>query len=379
MKIGPDAAGPVAPARLPGWRRRPVQTPRQSAARSSIMLATVIWEEGPKFCCSRTSVSLVLSAVIARRAPMRVTPLHSTPFLAAGLYAGRTRPGRAAQAMWRWAPRAPRLDGPAPVSRPWLDWASRSGRRPSDRRAPDRPGGGLSHRSPAGRHGPVRHAHRLAAWGWRLGVFDTADDAVNFREAVFGLFALGLAAPGPAPSWPSAPGRSRSPSIQPWRQADLLAVDPLAVRPAPHRVLALPSAPAWQRCGPAPSPTAARASTAACADPAANPALARAALEGRAAGAATAISPTPSPSRLAGAAIADVPGVLCAPQVFRRRPGRTQRRRRRLRLAGGAPAELEDWQSHPGALAGRRPAPWPGAAWAERRARHPRAPGSRRF
>ncbi|MGI8840537.1 MAG: ribonucleotide reductase [Caulobacteraceae bacterium] len=79
----------------------------------------------------------------------------------------------------------------------WLSWA--------DDLASDYPRGDLPPALAAGASldpllggGPDRHAHRLAAWGWALRLFDTADDAETFRRDLFALLARGFVSPGPS-------------------------------------------------------------------------------------------------------------------------------------------------------------------------------------
>ena len=128
-----------------------------------------------------------------------------------------------------------------------------------------------------------RWAHRLGAWGRELGLFETADDAETFTDELWASLLLGLAAPcaiqnTPAPACLSLsePGAARS-------LADLSAArrgERLAGRATEALSDALKAvADAVDRCeGP----------REACTDPAANPALARAALIARRCGASDA-------------------------------------------------------------------------------------------
>ncbi|MNH49529.1 Vitamin B12-dependent ribonucleotide reductase [compost metagenome] len=129
-----------------------------------------------------------------------------------------------------------------------------------------------------------RWAHRLGAWGRDLGLFDNADEAEIFADELWASLLLGLAAPETEPTTPavpiclsfSEPGAAR-------RLADLTAArrgERLAGRAAEALSDALRAvADAVDRCeGP----------REACADPAANPALARAALIARRCGASDA-------------------------------------------------------------------------------------------
>lgn len=127
--------------------------------------------------------------------------------------------------------------------------------------------------------GPARYARRLAAWGWRLGLFDGGADAAEFEAALFGAYAAGLVAPGPSLAF----GARLHP----------LLVDPARAPAATPRHLDL--AKAWT--SPSPRPCGGRLEAvsdavrrlqgdpAAGADPAENPALARAAWAARDAGA----------------------------------------------------------------------------------------------
>ena len=127
--------------------------------------------------------------------------------------------------------------------------------------------------------GPARHARRLAAWGWSLGLFDTAEDAIGFAQALFGLYASGLATPGPSLAFgarlhPLARDPARAPQSRPsnidspdsWRASatDMLSMRLAAVSEAVRRCAGDPVA---------------------CADPAENQVLARVAWAARDAGA----------------------------------------------------------------------------------------------
>ncbi len=159
----------------------------------------------------------------------------------------------------------------------WLDWA---GDLPADypiAQASAELGTGAEI-APLLQGGPDRYAHRLAAWGNALGLFDTIADALNFRAALLDLMARGLAAPGPSLAFgarvhPLHPDPARTPK---WKSRD---IDELlsfqgssgAIGDRMKAVIE-----AVQRC---------EGDAEACADPASNPALARAALDARAAGA----------------------------------------------------------------------------------------------
>jgi ribonucleoside-diphosphate reductase alpha chain len=175
----------------------------------------------------------------------------------------------------------------APVAWPsarveaWLDWADAL---PTDYPIgplPDTLNLDLPFRPLLG-EGPDRHARRLAAWGWSLGVFDGPADAAEFAGALFRAQASGLLAPGAA-----LPFGAR---LHP------LAEDP--ARAPAHGILPLESPAAWR--SPPGDALAARLSAVsdavrrcqgdpgACADPRENQALARAAWAARELGAADA-------------------------------------------------------------------------------------------
>jgi ribonucleoside-diphosphate reductase alpha chain len=156
----------------------------------------------------------------------------------------------------------------------WLDW--------SDALADDYPYGDLppalrpdGSTDPLLAGGPARHARRLAAWGLRLGHFRDGDEAAGFADALFDLWASGLAAPGPSLAFgarlhPLADDPARAPAARPchvgapaaWRN---LSPDVLA-----RRLAAVSDA--VRRC---------HGDADACADPAANQVLARAAWSAR--------------------------------------------------------------------------------------------------
>ncbi|HUH23957.1 MAG TPA: TSCPD domain-containing protein, partial [Brevundimonas sp.] len=160
----------------------------------------------------------------------------------------------------------------------WLDWAESL---PTDL-PQDAPALDEDHAAWLG-GAADRWAHRLGAWGRELGLFDSADDAETFTDELWASLLLGLAAPGaiqntPAPACLSLsePGAARS-------LADLTAArrgERLAGRATEALSDALKAvADAVDRCeGP----------REACTDPAANPALARAALIARRCGASDA-------------------------------------------------------------------------------------------
>jgi ribonucleoside-diphosphate reductase alpha chain len=173
----------------------------------------------------------------------------------------------------------------APVAWPaarveaWLDWADAL---PDDYPIGDLPPA-LRREAPvdpllAG--GPARHARRLAAWGLRLGHFRDGGEAEAFADRLFALYAGGLAAPGSALAFgarlhPLAADPARAPAEGP-RHVDSAAAWDAPLEGALPRRLATVSD-AVRRC---------HGDADACADPAANQALARAAWGARAAGAA---------------------------------------------------------------------------------------------
>jgi ribonucleoside-diphosphate reductase alpha chain len=167
---------------------------------------------------------------------------------------------------------------PAARVEAWLDWADAlptdypPGDIPEALR-PDRPfdlllGGG-----------PDRYARRLAAWGWAMGLFDSPKAAAGFVRALFQLLAAGAMAPGQ-----SLPTGVRLHPLHPdpaqlFPAAPLRAEEPAAWRPVPGnhltgRLAAVSDA--VRRC---------QGDRDACADPAENQALARAAWAARDVGA----------------------------------------------------------------------------------------------
>ena len=163
----------------------------------------------------------------------------------------------------------------------WLDWAATL---PMDYPTGDLPDS-LSPEAPLdpllGR-GPDRHARRLAAWGWTLGVFDAISDAETFRALLFGLLSRGAAAPGQtlefgARAHPLAHDPARPREELPTPLGSLAFVRAVSAAGGDARLSAVSSA--IERC---------EGDAAACADPAANQALGRAIVEARAAGASEA-------------------------------------------------------------------------------------------
>lgn len=161
----------------------------------------------------------------------------------------------------------------------WLDWAESLPTELPEDAAP------LDENHAAWLGGAAdRWAHRLGAWGRELGLFDNADEAETFADELWASLLLGLAAPETEPAVPAVPtSLSFSEPGAARRLADLTAArrgERLAGRAAEALSDALRAvADAVDRCeGP----------REACADPAANPALARAALIARRCGASDA-------------------------------------------------------------------------------------------
>ena len=161
----------------------------------------------------------------------------------------------------------------------WLSWADTL---PGDYPLGDPPKG-LEQTAPFDPRldeGPDRHAHRLAAWGWALGLFDSPADALIFRAELFTLLAEGLISPGPSLPF----GVRLHPLIQ----------DPAASPPLASPDLEAAAAPANRARGPMCAALAAvtdavlrcEGDPIACAHPAGNQALARAAATARQCGAA---------------------------------------------------------------------------------------------
>ncbi len=120
--------------------------------------------------------------------------------------------------------------------------------------------------------GPDRHARRLAAWGWSIGKFESQEDAIDFASALFALMAGGWMSPGPTLAF-GARAHPSDPAVAPPLDLPRLAPcrTPAASRPSALREVAE----TVRRCA---------GDRAACADPAANQALARAAWAARGAG-----------------------------------------------------------------------------------------------
>jgi ribonucleoside-diphosphate reductase alpha chain len=154
----------------------------------------------------------------------------------------------------------------------WLDWAEAL---PSDLPDVDLPEAIVRPANPLLAGGPDGHARRLAAWGWALGLFDAADDADAFRRMLLGLFARGLAAPGPAfpigaRVHPLAHDPAKAPAEMPLSTGSKAFAAAISTQASPLAAIAS---------------AIARCEGDGCEDPNANQALARAALEARAEGA----------------------------------------------------------------------------------------------
>ena len=174
----------------------------------------------------------------------------------------------------------------------WLDWADAL---PQDLPAGEFPKGPSPLDVELLGGGPARYASRLTAWGWAMGLFDRAKDALAFRNDLVATMAAGLAAPSAA-----AQGRHRVAPVggEPASEAQPLDIIDLDL---PGGLAALEARVAEIR-GQAAARAGARAiaerleavadavarcegGPEACADPARNPALARAVRAAHAAGA----------------------------------------------------------------------------------------------
>ena len=152
----------------------------------------------------------------------------------------------------------------------WLDWAESL---PTDYPPGEVPPA-LNPQAPIAQllgGGPARYARRLAAWGWRLGLFEDAQDAAGFAGALFAIHAAGLAAPGPTLAFgarlhPLAADPANAPPPTVRRLGDIDAWIQSADSPAARRLAAVGDA--VRRC---------QGDAAACANPLENQALARAA------------------------------------------------------------------------------------------------------
>jgi ribonucleoside-diphosphate reductase alpha chain len=180
----------------------------------------------------------------------------------------------------------------------WLDWAETL---PTDLPTGDLDLSAELHPLLGG--GPDGWARRLAAWGLTLGRFESQEEALTFRRMLFGLCALGFAAPGRSLPFgarlhPLADDTVRAPALEIPTIGSRAFADAVQTRDPGLAAV---------------SDAVARCEGKGCDDPAANPALARAALEARAEGAswrdiadAIALAPTdvlPAP-RLADTLIA---------------------------------------------------------------------------
>jgi len=173
---------------------------------------------------------------------------------------------------------------PATQVETWLDWADSL---PTDYPIGDYPTGALppsldpsAPSDPLLAGGPARHARRLAAWGLRLGHFEDGGGAEAFADALFGLYASGLAAPGSSLAFgarlhPITPDPARAPTDRPHDVEGPEAWATPPDSPLPRRLAAVSDA--VRRC---------HGDADACADPAANQVLARAAWAARDSGAA---------------------------------------------------------------------------------------------
>ena len=156
----------------------------------------------------------------------------------------------------------------------WADWSAALPRA----EAPDLPKA-LTHDDPLLGGGPAQFALHAAALGWTAGLFDRQADAIAFREALFEAQAGGVLAFGPLGPAKALPVTdSAAPDFQ--RQiarhlgaARSAALQARLLEVTEDRLSAI--AEAVTRCD---------GEAAACADPASNPALARAAWAAQQAG-----------------------------------------------------------------------------------------------
>ena len=173
----------------------------------------------------------------------------------------------------------------------WLDWADAL---PGDLPTAEGPPPETDAYAEVLGGGPARYASRLTAWGWVLGLFDRGEDAAAFRDEIAASLILGLAAP--------AGGRNsgaRTPpltaDIPPSTGARTLDLSTAAGQAALAEEVAAARRDAAARAGAASVEQALQAvadavarcegEREACADPARNPALARAVRAALAAGA----------------------------------------------------------------------------------------------
>jgi ribonucleoside-diphosphate reductase alpha chain len=237
----------------------------------------------------------------------------------------------------------------------WVDWADAL---PEDHPDGDLPSalGPEAPTDPLLAGGPARHARRLGAWGLRLGHFQDGAEADAFAEALFDCYANGLAAPGSGLAFgvrlhPLVNDPARAPRAPLWRLDAPGACDGPAKSPVASRLASVIDA--VRRCHGDPG---------ACADPAENQALARAAWAAREAGAAdAAIADAIALGRFGEDAPPAPPtGVLLAERVAVA-AGATSARRAALGAWSGA-AHLTLAFDEPDALALERAAASPRAA-----------------
>ena len=156
----------------------------------------------------------------------------------------------------------------------WLDWADGL---PTDEPRGTGRGKLTAPADPLLGGGPDSYSRRLALWGLALNIF-TAAEALAFRRALLTLFVHGAAAPGPTLAF----GARINPLA-----FDPVATPPLAIPRSEALVFAPLGGVAAERRR-AIADAIARCEGEACADPSANPALARAVRDARAAGLADA-------------------------------------------------------------------------------------------
>ncbi len=162
----------------------------------------------------------------------------------------------------------------------WLSWADNL---PRDYPSADLPPG-LAPEAPCDPlldAGPDRYARRSAAWGWALGLFDTAADAEAFRGDLFALLARGLVSPGPSLAFGA---RVHPLADDPARGPPLAFLDIASAQFASPTISPAPSMAAARLAAVADAVLRREGDEAARADPTGNPPLARAVLAARAAG-----------------------------------------------------------------------------------------------
>ena len=157
----------------------------------------------------------------------------------------------------------------------WLDWADGL---PADYPLGAAPRGLTADTavSPLLNGGPGRYAHRTAAWGLALNLFDAPTDALEFRADLYALLLAGVVAPGTT--------RAFGARLHPLVEDPAIAPEPVA----PARGASVPTFLTARLAAVTDAVRRCEGDADACADPGENQALARAALAARAAGASDA-------------------------------------------------------------------------------------------